>query len=200
MHEMFEVVVDRPWKIHHVPRVAIGHNRRHEQLVGNRHSRALGDPAGADQIDIQRQVMTMLLDRPARHNAHLSQLDRIVDLRPGQFLIPIFRCRTRGCHWSLVLIGHLPGTHYVGHATAQQRPVWSLVLGHWSFDFLFMSCRSSPLKPSPSAALLTTTAGPAAPIPTCNTTRSSKSPAKTASSVSVAATPRGRSSKAHCSS
>ena len=50
----------------------------------------LGDAAGTDQIDIQRQMRPMLLDRAARHDADLAQIDGVVDLGPGQFFVAIF--------------------------------------------------------------------------------------------------------------
>ena len=38
-------------------------------------------------------MRAMLLDRAARQDADLAQLDRVVDLGPGEFLVAIFgRC------------------------------------------------------------------------------------------------------------
>ena len=38
----------------------------------------------------------MLLDRATRKNADLAELDRIIDFRPGQLLVPILLQRTTG--------------------------------------------------------------------------------------------------------
>src|SRR5687768_10660624 len=90
MHEVLEVVIDRAGEVHHVPRVAVGHDRQHEHLVGDFLAGAASDASGADQVDIQRQVRTVLLDGPAGDDAHLAQINRIVDLRPGELFVAVF--------------------------------------------------------------------------------------------------------------
>ena len=47
-------------------------------------------PHGADEVDVERQVRPVLLDRAAGDDADLAQLDGVVDLGPGQFLVAVF--------------------------------------------------------------------------------------------------------------
>ena len=43
----------------------------------------------ADEIDVERQVVPVLLDRPARDDADLAEVDGIVDLRPRELFVAI---------------------------------------------------------------------------------------------------------------
>ena len=90
VHEMLEVVVDGAGEVHDVPGVAVGHDRQHEHLVGDFAAGAVGDPGRADEVHVERQVRPVLLDGAARHDADLAQLDGVVDLGPGQFLVAVF--------------------------------------------------------------------------------------------------------------
>ena len=89
MHEVLEVVVDRAGEVHHVAGVAVGDDRQHEHLVGDLPAGPVGDAARADEIDVERQVRPVLLDGAAGHDADLAQLDGVVDLGPGQFLVAV---------------------------------------------------------------------------------------------------------------
>ena len=83
--------VDRSRKIHHVPGVTVRDMGKDQYLVGEFPSGSICDPARADQIHVQRQVVSMLLDRTTRKNANLAKIDGVIDFRPGQFLVSIFR-------------------------------------------------------------------------------------------------------------
>ena len=95
MHEVLEVVVDRPRKVHHVARVAVGDRREHEHLVGDLATGAERDLRRAEDVDVEGQVRPVLLDGAARDDADLPELDRVLDLRPRQLRVAILR-RPRG--------------------------------------------------------------------------------------------------------
>ena len=77
--------IDGAGEIHHVARVAVGNGRQHEDFVGKLLARAARNAVGTDQIDVERQVRTVLLDGSARNDADLVQRNRVVDFGPGQF-------------------------------------------------------------------------------------------------------------------
>ena len=89
MHEVLEVVVDRPGKVHHVARVAVGDRREHEHLAGDLATGAERDLGRAEDVDVERQVRPVLLDGAARDDADLPELDRVLDLRPRQLRVAI---------------------------------------------------------------------------------------------------------------
>ena len=94
MHEVLEVLVDGAGKIHDMAGVAIGNDREDKHLGGDFPAGAVGDSHRANEVDIQGQVVPMLLDRAAGHDADFGKIDGVFDLGPGQFLITVFRCRT----------------------------------------------------------------------------------------------------------
>ena len=85
------ICVNRSRKIHHMSGVAIRNVRQDKDLVGKLPSGPMCDSARTDQINIQRQVVTVLLNGTTRKDANLPKIDRIVYLGPGQFLITILR-------------------------------------------------------------------------------------------------------------
>src|SRR5262249_45048559 len=85
-----------PGEVHDVPGVAVGDDGKHEHLVRDRLAGPDRDPDWTDEVHVERQVVPVLLDRPARDDAHLALLDRVVDLGPGQFFVAILR--PRACH------------------------------------------------------------------------------------------------------
>ena len=93
MHEVLEMVVDRAREVHHVARVAVGDGGKDEQLVGDLAAGAERDLGRTEDVDVERQVRSVLLDGAARDDADLAELDRVVDLRPGQLCVAIFLCR-----------------------------------------------------------------------------------------------------------
>src|SRR5262245_48509123 len=96
MLEVREVVVDGAGKIHDVPGVAIRDDRQHEQLVDHRYAGPLRDAAGADEIDVERQMRPMLLDGAARDDADFAHVDGVIDFGPGEFFVAVF---SRGAAW-----------------------------------------------------------------------------------------------------
>ena len=77
------VSVDGAGEVHDMAGVAVPHGRQDEHLVGNLAAGPVGDAQRADDVDIERQVRSMLLHGAAGHDAHLAHLDGVVDLRPG---------------------------------------------------------------------------------------------------------------------
>jgi hypothetical protein len=57
----------------------------------------MGDAGGANHIDIERQMMTVLFDCAAWYNANFAEVDRIVDFGPGQLFVAKFR--GGAAHW-----------------------------------------------------------------------------------------------------
>ena len=103
VHEVLEVGVDRAGKVHHVAGVAVGDDRQHAASCRGSSGRRRGrSRSGQIEIDVERQVRPVLLDGAARQDADLAQLDRVVDLGPGQFLVTIFG---RGSAWHGLLLG-----------------------------------------------------------------------------------------------
>ncbi len=66
------VIVYGAWKIHHVPCVSIIHWRQHECIAGFDLAGPEGDTRGAQDVKIERQLRTVLLDGPAGKDAYLS--------------------------------------------------------------------------------------------------------------------------------
>src|SRR5262249_52588795 len=100
--EGLEVGVDGAGEVHDVPRVAVPHRRQYEDLVGRLPAGPVGDPLRADDVHVERQVRPRLLHRAAGHRAHLAQGDGVVDLRPGQLLVAVFRGGAAGHRGSFV--------------------------------------------------------------------------------------------------
>ena len=69
-----------------------------------------GDADRADEIDVERQVRPVLLDRPARDDAHLAEIDRVVDLRPRQLLVAVLGLRATHGRPPAVISTPRPGT------------------------------------------------------------------------------------------
>ena len=55
----------------------------------NTETTAPGDASGADQVDIQRQVVPVLFHGTAGKDADLPLGDRVIDLWPRQFLVSV---------------------------------------------------------------------------------------------------------------
>ena len=91
-----------PGKVHDVAGVSIAVSRQQQHLFGDDPARSSGDLGRADHVDIERQVRAVLLDGATRQNTHLAEIDRVVDLGPGELFITKFRGRATG-H------GHSPG-------------------------------------------------------------------------------------------
>ncbi len=88
-HEVLVMAVDRAGEVHHVSGVAVTHDRQHEDVFRGRPPGPIRDAQRADEIDIERQVMPMLLDRTAGDDAHLPLFDGIVDLGPGELFVTV---------------------------------------------------------------------------------------------------------------
>src|SRR5690349_20803741 len=88
--EVLEMIVDRAGKIHHVTRVTVANGGQHKQLVWHQPSGAVGDSRWANNIDVEWQMMPVLFDRATRHETHLAHVDRVIDLRPGEFFVAKF--------------------------------------------------------------------------------------------------------------
>jgi hypothetical protein len=88
--ERVVVRVNRAGKVHHVSGVAVRDSWQHEHLVGVGCSDSVGNRSGTHQVNVQRQVVTVLLDRPARNDANLILLNGIVNFRPREFLVAVF--------------------------------------------------------------------------------------------------------------
>ena len=76
-----------PGKVHHVAGVAVAMGGQQQHLVGDDPAGPAAISVGTDHVDVERQVRPVLLDRAARQDADLAQLDRVVDLGPGEFLV-----------------------------------------------------------------------------------------------------------------
>ena len=85
--EMLEVIVDCAWKIHHMTGVSITDRRKHQDLVRNLSTGAIRDSGWANHIDIERQVMTVLLDCAAGDDADLAEVNRVIDFGPNEFFV-----------------------------------------------------------------------------------------------------------------
>jgi hypothetical protein len=90
VHEVLEVLVDGAGEVHDVSGVAVGHDRKHEQLIGDELAGPGGDADGADEVDVERQVVAVLLDGPTGDDANFAEVDGVVDLGPGEFFVAIF--------------------------------------------------------------------------------------------------------------
>jgi hypothetical protein len=90
INEMLEMVVDRSREVHDMARIAVANRGQHQQFPGNQPSGAVRDSRGADDIDIQRQMRPVLLDRAAGHEADLVQVDGVVVLGSGEFFVTKF--------------------------------------------------------------------------------------------------------------
>ena len=73
-----------------MPGVAVGDHGEDEDFFRDLPAGAVGDSGRTHQIDIERQVRPVLLDRPARDDANFFELDRVVDLGPGQLFVTVF--------------------------------------------------------------------------------------------------------------
>ena len=67
--------------------VAISDVRQNFYLVRNFPAGAVGNSSRADEIDVQRQVRTVLLNRAAGDDADLLLIDSVLNFRPGQFFL-----------------------------------------------------------------------------------------------------------------
>src|SRR4030095_3355693 len=63
---------------------------QNEQLLGDEPPGAVGDARWANDVDIERQMRTMLFPRSERHDADLSHFDGVVNFGPGQLLVAKF--------------------------------------------------------------------------------------------------------------
>jgi len=115
------VAVDRAWKIHHVPGVSIGHDWQHQHLIGNLLARAACNSERTDEVDVQRQVRPMLLDRTAGNETNLPDVDGIINLGPSQFFIAILG-RGTARHGDL-LPGETEEAMILGSPTGQRNQV-----------------------------------------------------------------------------
>ena len=90
LHKVLKVIVDRARKVHHVAGVTVGHDRQHQYLFGCPFPCSGCDSAGTDQVDIQRQMRTVLLNGSTGQDADFTEVDGVIDLRPGEFLVSVF--------------------------------------------------------------------------------------------------------------
>ncbi len=90
MHEVLEIVVNGPRKIHDMARVAVTDRGEDQNLFRHFTSGAPRDLGWANEIDIERQVVPMLFDGPARQDADLAEIDGVIDFGPGKFFVAVF--------------------------------------------------------------------------------------------------------------
>src|SRR5438093_2737118 len=97
--EVIIVIVYGAGKIHHVARVAVANGGKHQHLVRNQSAGATRNLGRADDIDIERQMGTMLFDRATRQDADFAQIHGVIDLRPGKLFVTIFGSGARSTRW-----------------------------------------------------------------------------------------------------
>src|SRR5207253_4169711 len=97
--EVFVVIVYSAREIHHVASVAVANGGKHQHLVGNQSAGAERNLGWADDIDIERQMGTMLFDRATRHDADVAEIHGVIDLRPGELFVTRFGGGSRRPRW-----------------------------------------------------------------------------------------------------
>ena len=93
--EVLVVAVHGAGEVHDMAAVAVPVGRQDQHLARDLLADAVGDALWANNIDIQRQVRPVLLDRADGQDADLAQLDGVVDLGPGELFVAEFSSGTR---------------------------------------------------------------------------------------------------------
>ena len=90
VHEVLEMGVDRARKVHHVAGVAIAMGRQHQHLLGDDPARARGrSRSGQITSTSSGKCGPCCSTAPHGSDADFAQIDRVVDLGPGQFLVTL---------------------------------------------------------------------------------------------------------------
>src|SRR5262249_36629056 len=87
LDEVLEMGVDGSGKVHDMAGVAVAVGGKQKHLFGDDRARAACNSGWADDVNVERQVRPVLLDRAAGEHADLAEFDRVVDLGPGEFLV-----------------------------------------------------------------------------------------------------------------
>ena len=85
--KVLPIDVNGAGKVHDVGGVAVDKRRHDQHVVGDAFGRLFGHAARADDIDIHRQVGSVLFGRTDGHDDDFFGRDGLVDIGPSQFFI-----------------------------------------------------------------------------------------------------------------